>query len=167
MKNLVNKHGIYCIKNNNKYDKKLINKICRTYSNCRTRIKKGNEGDPKYSSYKGKEFGFNNSLEMFYELYNNLLEQSKKYSLDKLTIDRIDTNLGYIKGNVRFITMKEQACNKLNSYTYYVGENKFESSIDLADYLGTYQQNISRMFEKSNKIIYNDLIIIREKRYSV
>lgn len=167
MEKVSNTHGIYCVKNNSKYDKNLINKICRTYSNCKTRIRKGNEGDPKYELYKGKEFGFDSSLEMFYELYDNLLEQSEKYPLDKLTIDRIDTNLGYIKGNVRFITMKEQNCNKNNSYIYYVGENTYESSIDLADYLGTYQQAISRLFEESDEIVYNNLTITRQKRYNV
>lgn len=158
-------HDINCILRSTKYDKKIINKICRTYSNCKTRIRKGNEGVPNYKAYQGKEFGFNSSLEMVYELYESLQELSQTYPLDVLTIDRIDNTRGYIPGNVRYITMKEQAFNKSTSYVYKCGDNTFYSSIDLASYLNITQQKVSRLFNNRDFFFYKNKFIRRYKRY--
>lgn len=166
MSRIANKHGIYCVLNSKKYDKKLINKICRTYCNCKTRIQKGNEGDIKYKGYKDKDFGFVNSLDMVYELYDNLLSMNKIYPLNKLTIDRTNNELGYVHGNVSYITLEKQAVNKSTSKIYFVDDKTFESSIDLSNFLGTYQQHISRLFGEGDWFYYNGKFIKRIDRYS-
>ena len=158
-------HSIQCILRSKRYNKKAINKICRTYSNCKTRIKKGNEGDPKYSIYKGKEFGFDSSLDLVYELYDNLIFMMQDNELENLTIDRIDNNLGYIPGNIRYVTMLTQNTNRSNSYVYYCDGEIFNSSVDLGIHLGISQQKVSRLFNKRDFFFYNTKFIRRYRRY--
>ncbi len=72
------------------------------------------EKHPAYSRYKGLLCDEWNSFDKF-------IEDMGPAPTQKHTIDRIDNNLGYIKSNCRWATMKEQQRNRRNSL--YVIDN--------------------------------------------
>ena len=75
-------------------------------TNAYSRIKYASK---RKKNYVGKEFGFSDSNELANYLYFNFkddilnLIEKRKYP----TIDRIDNDLGYIEGNIRVISFKE------------------------------------------------------------
>lgn len=167
--NFKNKHDKHCtIRNTEKYEKTIVQKLLRTYNNCKTRIKKGNNDEKKYIAYKNKEFGFTDSVD-FIEYCYPIIKKAMKYNdLQVLTIERIDVNLGYVKGNIDFITLQEQQNNKKSSCRYAVNDKYFKTEKEVADYTGVYQQKISREFNKSNEIdevIINGFTIKRFRLY--
>ena len=53
---------------------------------------------------------------------------------DHLTPDRIDTSRGYVPGNIRFVTMKQQARNKTNTL-FMLFQNEIISLMDFIELL--------------------------------
>lgn len=164
--NFKNKHDKHCtIRNTEKYDKDIVNKLLRTYNNCKTRIKKGNSGEKKYITYANKEFGFTDSVD-FIEYCYPIIKRALRYNnLKDLSIERIDVNLGYVKGNIDFITINEQQYNKSVSYRYVVDNIGFKSQEEVAEYVGSYQQEISREFQEHDVISINGFKIERFRLY--
>jgi hypothetical protein len=73
-----------------------------------------------YSRYGGRGIKVCNEWNSFEEFYSYVGDAQKG-----LSIDRIDNNLGYQPGNIRWASVKEQARNRRNSSLHTVnGETK-------------------------------------------
>lgn len=59
-------------------------------------------------------------------------------------VDRIDNRLGYMPGNVRWATPKEQCMNRRNSKRWFVKGLVFESITDAAAHFGVAAQTIHK-----------------------
>lgn len=68
-----------------------------------------NTSNQDYPNYGGRGIisDFKDSFEDFYEEIGDCPKDGKRYS-----VDRIDNNLGYVKGNIRWATDEQQARNK-------------------------------------------------------
>lgn len=150
-------------------NKEVANKLIKTFQNCKTRIRLGNEGDERHLEYKGLDFGFDNSVEFLkytYPLFINALNE-KQCDVKDLSIDRINTFKGYIKGNIRFSTKKEQNTNKALSYIYKINNREFTTQVELGEFIGVDQRVISREFIKNqtDEIKINNYVITRKLKY--
>ncbi len=96
-----------------KYERTAKGKIMRTYRNMFTRV----SGMVKRSSHRyknkeliGKEEFYEWALidETYNELYNNWVASGYQRKLSP-SIDRIDAELGYISGNIRWLTQSENS----------------------------------------------------------
>lgn len=108
-------HGDSCSRyfNNlirNKYDERYVNKFKAYYRYARERCCNINSKD--YERYKGK-WHFEDYVDYYKECFEAFEFAVEKYGLDStLSIDRIDGNKGYEKGNVRFVPMYINSQNK-------------------------------------------------------
>lgn len=116
----VNNHSSMCtIKNLERFpNKKLVNKLLRTYQNMNTRIRK----EPAYKDVKNLFVDSVDFVTYVYDLYEKRLEEG--ISLEKLSIDRINPFGNYEKGNVRCLTISEQQKNKKVHYKESVETNE-------------------------------------------
>lgn len=98
-------------KNTLKYERTFKGKIMRTYNNMTNRVK----GLSKPHLYKGLDII---SREDFYEFsfndksYNHLFDKWVKSEYNRKispSIDRVNSDIGYIKGNIRWITHSENS----------------------------------------------------------
>lgn len=84
----------------------------RCWNHIKARI--NNPNLEHYERYGGR--GLDNDYEYFVdfcdELFQSYLEHVKQYGLANTTVERIDNDLGYIKGNIKWATWKEQAVNR-------------------------------------------------------
>lgn len=61
-----------------------------------------------------------------------------------MTVDRIDTKKGYEPGNVRWATPKTQACNRSDTYVWYIKGSVFISLYDAASHFSVSGQTVHR-----------------------
>jgi hypothetical protein len=76
------------------------------YQNAKNRCRR--EKDPRYSQYGGR------GIEFRFETFAEFIEHIG-HRPDGTSLDRIDSNGHYERGNVRWATLKEQARNKTSS----------------------------------------------------
>lgn len=74
-----------------------------------------------YDIYGGR--GLTTDFDFFVDFYDNyflsFLEHIKEKGLKNTTLERIDVNKGYVKGNICWATMSEQASNKRKGVCFY------------------------------------------------
>lgn len=80
----------------------------RTWANMKTRC--DNPSFTYYAEYGGRGISYCDRWVDF----ENFLEDMGERPTGK-TLDRIDSNKGYLKDNCRWATPREQACNRTNS----------------------------------------------------
>lgn len=115
-----NKHSSKCtIKNLNNFpNKKLVNKLLRTFCNINTRIRK----EPAYKDVKNLFIDSVDFVTYVYDFYEERLKEG--IPLRNLSIDRINPFGNYEKGNVRCLTLSEQQKNKRIHYKESVETNE-------------------------------------------
>lgn len=103
-----NKHGKHCtIQNSLKFEnKKLVRKLTRTFANIKTRLYNKNKSTNTYLSLDTDFIDTVDFISTMYPLYEARLNDG--FDLSELSTDRIDTTLGYLKNNVRCLTISEQ-----------------------------------------------------------
>lgn len=122
-------HSFYCTKlllNNlkNLYDEKLIKRFYNMYYNAKTRATNENYKKLK-PTYQNIDFGFKFFYEFYEEYFNLYLEKVKEIGLENINIDRINSQLGYVKGNIQFISSFENSGKKtINQIRYFDVEFK-------------------------------------------
>ena len=88
--------------------------------------------NPKYENLhryggRGLEFGYENYIDFYDDFYEEYLEHSKIHGEKNTTIERVNTDIGYIKSNITFATPKEQANNRstnwINVFVKYKDSN--------------------------------------------
>lgn len=70
-----------------------------------------------------------------------------------MQIDRIDTNVGYFPGNVRWVSVLDQARNKTNCYVWFIDGKMYETCQEVAD-----------AYERSLKTAYGWFVGVFDKR---
>ncbi len=108
-----NKHGSRCtVLNTKKFkDKKLLRKLHRTYQGAKNRCT-----NPKCNStsYFGRDFEFKDSTDFIvhmYPLLEDFIKNNPSIPISQVSIDRIDSNKGYKKNNVQWLSFSDN-CRK-------------------------------------------------------
>jgi hypothetical protein len=83
----------------------------RIWQNIKKRC--NNPKNPDYKRYGGRGIKY----EQKWETFNGFWEDMQNGYEDSLTIDRIDVNQGYSKGNCRWVDKKKQANNTRSNHT--------------------------------------------------
>lgn len=102
-----------------------------------------NRNNPAYQYYGGK------GIQICAPWLNDFMA-FKEWSLndgynENLSIDRIDPSAGYSPDNCRWVTMRQQQNNKLNSMFVVIGEEK-HTIAEWADLTGTNKQTLYDKF---------------------
>lgn len=72
-----------------------------------------NPNNPYYNRYGGRGLttDYDNYVDFFNDEYLNYIKAKAMYPNQKISIDRVDNNLGYVKGNIRWTIPVVQARN--------------------------------------------------------
>lgn len=109
--------GVYLKSAKLKYGVENLKRFRKIYSCMRYRTT-----NPKYTEWylyggRGISSEYYADFMVFYkELFQSYLEHIEKYGIKDTTLDRIDCNGNYEKGNVRWATCKEQVLNQRRNY---------------------------------------------------
>lgn len=103
-------HRVEIAKQHKKYRKVPVNRIRKCFKDIKQRCDNPENKDYKYYGERGIKCLFKSIDEFVNYIINNL--RIDPYGLE---IDRIDNNGHYEKGNIRFVTHKENCNNRRNS----------------------------------------------------
>lgn len=160
-----NKHGIQCTIKNTKVFKnqELVKKLRRTFSNIKSRLRLANEGSFKYRAYKNLTTDFKDATEFIcfmYPLFEKRLSEGTP--MNELSVDRINPNKGYLRDNVRCLTLQEQHLNKRNTKKYCINGVEFTNLRDFCRELEISERDFYNYYN-----VYNELQIINNKRVMI
>ena len=150
----------------------IFYKLQNTHGKIKDRYNNPKNYRYKYYGARGITCKFEHFID-FYDYAEPLLEQAMRdidNNMYKLSIDRIDNNKGYIKGNLRFINQSTQILNSskiLNRVVTFINKKtgekivfKAKSNYEIADCFGwTYKLTSIRIAERK----YQDWQIIVER----
>lgn len=92
----------------------------RCWNHIKARI--SNPNIEHYDRYGGR--GLTNDYEYFVDFCDDLLESYlrhvDKYGKENTTVERMNNNLGYVRGNIRWATWKEQAVNRCTTVQWEI-----------------------------------------------
>lgn len=147
-----NKHGKHCtIYNSSKFkNKQLVKKLTRTFANIKTRLFNKNKSSEAYLNLTTDFLDTVDFISTMYPLYEERLKEG--HELSELSTDRIDTTLGYLKNNVRCLTLSEQQKNKRNTRLYFIDGIEYrnirlfckELNISEREFYGFYDESSHR-----------------------
>ena len=96
-------------------DKKFYN----TWQGLKNRIYNSNyEHFDRYGG-RGLTTDYDVFIDFYDDMYESYLEAIKLYGKEKISLDRIDNNLGYIRGNLRWTTQTHQVRNSSKIREFY------------------------------------------------
>lgn len=96
----------------------FLRKAYSAWKNIKQRTK--NPANAKYTSYRFRQMPHDLS-----EDFSEFLAEVGLPSDMSLSIDRVNNSLGYVRGNLRWATAKEQACNTSRTHNItYLGQTK-------------------------------------------
>jgi hypothetical protein len=96
----------------------LLRKAYAAWKNIKQRT--DNPANKKYKTYKGRQMPHDLATDFSAFLAEVGLPPDKA-----LSIDRIDNSIGYVRGNMRWATAREQACNTKRTHNItYLGQTK-------------------------------------------
>lgn len=112
---------------------------------------------PEYKSWQAMKDRTLNPLSKDYSRYHkygiseNLANSFEAFFAEvgnrptpKHSIDRVDTTKGYVEGNLKWSTVREQNMNKLNSYRVIIDGIEYSSTYEAAEKLGKGATTITR-----------------------
>ena len=106
-----------------------------------------NQNDTKYPSYGGRGLtcDYNTFEEFLNELGQSYYDHVSKYGEIDTSIDRINNNFGYIRGNVRWATKREQSQNRMcmndNFFLAYSPDGNIYLSNNQSDFARNHNLN--------------------------
>lgn len=133
----------------------LGEKHCKSFKNFFRYAKERcfNKNNKDYSKYKNL-FNFEDYLDYFNSCYSIYKESIEKYPGETLSIDRIDSNKGYTKGNIRFVPIKINLQNKEQIHPVMAVNIKTHQILEansIKEMAGTYfDSKCSSIFESIN-----------------
>ena len=113
-----------------------------------------------YYNYGGrgiKSDYYKNFIDFYDDLYSEYIKHVKKYGEKNTTLDRIDVNGNYERGNVRWATIKEQNNNTRNQLRTYVAispQNKkyiFHNIKEFSEKHNLRKENVSSVIRGKDK----------------
>jgi hypothetical protein len=81
-----------------------------------------NPNNENYQNYGGRGIKclYDDFTDFYKDMYESYIEHCEKFGEKDTTIDRIDVNGNYEKGNIRWATIEEQSTNKRNNRLFKV-----------------------------------------------
>lgn len=75
----------------------------------------------RYEDYGGRGLttDYNNFIDFYDDMYNSYIEFKQTHPNERISIDRIDNNLGYVVGNLRWANYTTQARNRRNMKEFF------------------------------------------------
>lgn len=88
------------------------------YQQAKSRIT--NPNNPAYARYGGRglEFGYDSPVDFFDDQYTRYIRAKNNNPGKKISIDRMNNNLGYIRGNISWTTPERQTRNSTRVYKF-------------------------------------------------
>lgn len=130
--------------------RKSYPKLYYTWNASVMRIK--NVNDRRYKDYGGR--GLTHDFPLFIDFVDYMLpsylEIVDKYDSYNITLERIDNNKGYIRGNIRWATQKEQAHNRRDNKKVKLIKKEtmevfyFDTFLDCASFLSISVKTLKR-----------------------
>ena len=117
-----------------------------------------NKNCEHYKNYGGRgiKCDYKFFIDFYDDMYNSYVNHVKKYGFKNTTIDRIDTNGDYKKGNIRWETWETQLKNK-NWTKYLIKKDKIEyigTAKEISEIIGIKKHYVSEVAKRKNNV-YN------------
>ena len=124
------------------------------------------KSDGEYKNYGGRGISIHSEWRYDFMSFYNYVINLPNYS-DDLSLDRIDNNGNYVPGNLRWVTLRVQCCNKRPTSSsgflgvnYNKASNKWMASVNEHGklvYIGYYNSIIDAVTARDQHIINNEL----------
>lgn len=101
------------------YLKTLNPKFYNTWQSMKNRIY--NKNYQHYDRYGGRGLttDYDIFIDFFDDMYDSYIEAGNRYGFENISIDRINNNLGYVRGNLRWTTQVHQVRNSSKMKVFY------------------------------------------------
>jgi hypothetical protein len=118
-----------CIYQVDKTPKKQYIRFKEIYDGFQKRINNPNTSNFNDYGGRGLTTDYNNLIDFYLDHWTSYLTHVHKYGEKNTQLDRVDNNLGYIKGNLKWSTRMEQCRNRRNTTVIETHKNKIYFSL--------------------------------------